>query len=373
MKIGIDARCLESQRGGVAKILMDLLRLWPKMTDRHRFILYFQEDIPDDDLLRHPFFECRIIKGPRALRGRSVLTQQILMPIEINRDKPDLFFAPWYSAPLFCPFTKTVVGVWDISYHTHKRHYTLRQRLRLSFFSRNSCRRAVGIITCSHFDALQIEKHYDVPSNRICVLQLAPDNRFRPVDDFRRIERLRRKYNLPDRYILSAGVIFNRRNVDVIIDAFKEVYQDYPDIGLLVAGRNQTVPYVDIEARMKPLVNEGRGCYLPWIPEDELIYLYNGAWYYICTSTVDGESIMLKEAMRCGTPVLTSPLLKKATGGTAVIVKDPTSRRDTAEVFHKIISSRELREQNGKKGLKWVQSLSSDKTAQDCLGFFEGL
>ena len=44
---------------------------------------------------------------------------------------------------------------------------------------------------------------------------------------------------------------------------------------------------------------------------------------YICTSTVDGEALMLKEAMQSGTPVITSPLLKEAIGGNGLIIDDP--------------------------------------------------
>lgn len=371
MRIGIDARCLEGQRGGVARFLTHMLTLWPRITDRHRFVPYFAHGIPEDDFLRHPSIENRVIAGPRRIRNSWTLCEQLLLPIQIKRDRLDLYFGTWYSSPLHCPCPKRVVAAWDISYTTHKEHYRLRERLRLSFFSRKSCQQAAGVVTCSSFDGRQIERHYGVPSESICVLQLAADERFKPVDDPRRLEALRRKYRLPNRYILSMGVIFNRRNVDVIIDAFKDVCRDYPDIGLLVVGRNKTTPVVDIEGRMRPLVEGGQGMYLPWIPEDELVDLYGGAWYYICTSTVDGESIMLKEAMQCGTPVVASPLLEESVGQNAVIVNDPSNRAEMAEVFHKIIPSWELRERNAAESMKWVRQFSWNKVARDSLCFLE--
>lgn len=371
MKIGIDARCLEWQRGGVARILSNMFRLWPQITDCHHFILYFEKYIPKDDFLTHPYFECKIIKGHKLFKIKRIFIEQLLMPAQIRRDALDLFFAPWYYAPLYCPVPKTVVAAWDISYTTHRSHYKFREGLQLSVFSRLSCKRAEGVITCSPFDGKQIEKYYGIPSEKICVLHLAPDDKFNQQKNDQKIEEIRKKYKLPKRYILSLGVIFNRRNVDVIIDAFRDIYKKYPDIGLLVIGQNKTSPLVDIESRMKPLIEEGRGQYLSWLPEDELVEIYSGAWYYICTSTVDGESIMLKEAMKCGTPVITSPLLEASVGGSAIILENPNNKDETAELFDKIIQSKELREKYANAGHKWVEKLSWLKVAEDSLKFIE--
>lgn len=371
MRIGIDARCLEWERGGVARILVNLLRLWPQISDRHQYMLYFESRVPEDEFLRHPLFEHRIINGPWFLKKRRSLAMQLFMPLEMRPHNLDLFFAPVYYGPLLSPCPKTVVGAWDISYTSHQEHFKRRESMQMSFFSRHSCRRAVGILTCSPFDARQIQRYYGIPSERICVLRLAADAKFTPTVDLQRLEVLRRKYRLPPRYILSMGVILNRRSVDVIIDSFKNVYRDYADIGLVVVGRNSTVPFVDIEGKMKPLIEEGRGVYLPRVTEDELIDFYRGAWYYICTSTVDGEALMLKEAMKCGTPIITSPLLEETVGGAAVIVLDPTSRDETGGVFCRIILDYELRERLASGGLQWVQSLSWESVARESLRFIE--
>jgi glycosyltransferase involved in cell wall biosynthesis len=354
----------------VARILLNMLKLWPQMADSHRYVLYFDEAVPEDECLHHPYFEHRVIRGPRFLIRRRTLAEQVFLPTEIRRDNLDLFFGSYYSAPLVCPCPKTVVAAWDISYTTHPRHYTWRASRQMSFFSRRSCRRAEGVVTCSPYDGRQIEKYYGVPALRICVLRLAADDKFSPMGSDR-LEALRAKYRLPGRYLLSMGVILNRRNVDVIIDAFKEAYQELPDVGLVVAGHNTTEPRIDIEGRMKPLIAEARGAYIPWVPEDELADFYSGAWYYICTSTVDGEAMMLKEAMRCGTPVITSPLLEEVVEGHAVILQDPTDRTQMAELFRRVIPSVDLRERNALEGRNWVRTLSWKDVARTCLEFFE--
>lgn len=373
MKIGIDLHFFESQRGGVARIFTQMLQMWPNMNERHRYVFYFRNYIPEDDFLRHPFFECKVVRGPKFLKKRGLITQQIFMPFDIKEDKLDIFLATDYAAPLYLPCPKSVVCAWDISFSTHKSHYSLAERFRYSFFSRISCRQADGVITASAYDKRQIEKHYNIPSDKICVVELAADSKFKPLEDLSVINSLRAKYNLPKKYIFYMGVICNRRNLDVIINAFKDVYNNHSDVGLLVAGRNQTLPFVDIEAMMKPLIEEGRGCYLTWVPEEELVSLYNGAWYYISASTVEGDNIMLKEAMRCGTPVITSPIMEEALGGNAIIITDPKDRKETAHILDRVIASNELRKEYSDRALKFANSLSWEKMAGDILEYIENL
>lgn len=372
MRIGIDARCLEWSLGGPARYLINMLKRWPRLRPQHRYVLFFQHSVPETDLpLDHERFEHVLIRGPRLLKRRRIVGEQLLMPFAIRKSRLDVFFTPWYSAPWVTFGVKTVIGAWDIACSTHPSHYKLADIVSFGLFMPRSCRRAHGLLTCSRFDARQIERHYGVPAERICVVPYAADEKFSPADDPERLASFRKKYGLPERYILSMGIIIPRRNVDVVVDAFTDIQEAHPDVGLVVIGRNLTVPFVDIEKKMKPLVERGRGLYLVRAPEADIADFYRAAWYYVCTSTVDGESLMLKEAMRCGTPVITSPLLEETVGGNAMILKDPTDRRQTAEILERVLAAPELRDQCGREAAAWARTLSWDKVAEESLRFIE--
>lgn len=373
MRIGIDARCLESHWniGGPARYLINMLKFWLKMAPEHRYVLFFQNRVPQADFLEQENVERVLIKGPRLLKRRRIVGEQLLMPFAIKNSRLDVFFAPWYSAPLVTFGVKSVVGAWDISCNTHPSHHKMADIVSFGFFMPRSCRKAAGLLTCSQYDGQQIEKYFDIPAERICVVPFAADDKFTPIDNPEHLRAFRRKYGFPERYILSMGIIITRRNVDVIIDAFIDIHEKYPDVGLVVVGRNVTVPFVDIERKMKLLIDKGRGFYLTRAPEEDIVDFYRAAWYYICTSTVDGESLMLKEAMRCGTPVVTSPLLKETVGGNAVILEDPTDRPQTAETLERVIVAPELRDQFGQEGLRWIRTLSWEKVAEKSLRFIE--
>jgi glycosyltransferase involved in cell wall biosynthesis len=371
LKIGIDARCLEWGRGGVARYLINMLKIWPKITTKHHFILYFQNYIPDDDFLRNPLFHLKLLEGPKFLRSHRILAEQFLMPNQLKKDNLNLFFATWYSSPLMYPGNKTIVAAWDISYSTHPKHYSWVHRISLGYFSRKSCERAAGVVTCSDFDAKQIEKYYVVPSKKILTVYLAADHRFKPKPDKKEITRVTEKYKLPSKFILSMGVIHNRRNIDVIINSFEQLKDEVRNYSLVVIGRNSTQPHIDIKGMMKKMIKEGRALYIPWFEDEDLPALYHAAHCYICTSTVDGETLMLKEAMQSGTPVITSPLLKGTIGGHGLIIKDPENVLNTTQVLRIATGQDFERNQRIKNGIKWTQNISWERAANESLAFLE--
>lgn len=369
MRIGVDARCLNWQLGGVARYLRNMLEIWPQLSHVHTFVLYFDGSVPDEGFLKNEAFECKTVEAPAWARPRRAFVEQVMLPRHLHRDRLDVFFGTWYSAPIWHGKTKTVVAAWDISYSTHPSHYSWTFRL-FSFLSRLSCQRAAGVLTCSDFDARQIERHYGILGERIRVLRLATDDKFRTADDSAQDESFRRRYKLPAIFVLSMGVIFNRRHVDVIIEAFKKISLRFPDAGLAVIGRVATEPPIDVEALMKPLIDQGRGLYLPWLPEEDLVTAYRSAWYYVCFSTVDGESTMIKEALSCGTPVITSPLLAEAAGG-ACIVADPRDVDQVASAFAVALTDPDLRLRYAQRGVEWAGQFSWHQVARETLSFLE--
>lgn len=372
MKIGIDARCLEWNRGGVARYLINVLKAWAQKEDSNNtYILYFQNKVPTDNFLKNERFELKIIKGPNFLKRHRIITEQLLLPFELWSDQLDVFYATWYSAPIIMPNIKTVIAAWDISYSTHPTHYSLSNRISLGVFSKWSCKKADGIITCSDYDALQIQKYYKVPAKRIKTVYLSADERFIDVRNESKIAAVKKKYNLPDKFILSLGVVYNRRNVDVIINSFYEIQSTFPDIGLVVVGVNKTQPYIDLRKLMEPAIQNQKGVYLDWFSDEDLLFLYQASEFYICTSTVDGETILLKEAMKSGTPVITSNLLAGTIGENGYIISDPTSIEETVTVMRKALSSPEMTEKYIMQGIEWNQQFTWDKVSTDSLDFIE--
>lgn len=369
MKIGIDCSPLETQRGGVARYILNILKYFLEISSRHHFVLYFRDIIPEDEILKS--YEVKLIECNKIFKLKRILIEQICLAKQIKKDNLDLFFATWYKAPLYMKAKKSVVAAWDISYSTHPKHYKLSQRISLGYFSKWSCKKSTGVITCSPFDAMQIHKFYNIPEEKICTLNLAVDDKFYHDSADPAIKVIKDKYGMKDKTLLSLGFIHNRRNIDVIINAYKQIADNYDDSFLMVIGKNVTNPRIDIEKMLKPLIEKGKANYIEYLPEDEIVAMYRSAWYYICTSTVDGDSILLKEAMRCGTPVVTSNLMYDAVGGNAVIINNTEDHILTKSILKKIFDDDKLRDELSKKSIIWTKDLSWKTVAVDTLNFFE--
>jgi glycosyltransferase involved in cell wall biosynthesis len=122
---------------------------------------------------------------------------------------------------------------------------------------------------------------------------------------------------------------------------------------------------------MKEMIEEKRALYIPWVEDEDLPALYQAAYSYICTSTVDGEALMLKEAMQSGTPVITSPLLKEAIGGNGLIINDPESVLNTSKVLRIAMSNELVRKKLINDGIKWTRDITWERVADNILTFLE--
>ncbi len=369
MKIGIDARCLEWSRGGVSRIILNLLEIWTVRFPHINFYLYFTHEVPKDLIFRHNV-HCRLIAGPVFLKRRRIIVEQVLLPFLLYRDKLDKFFATWYTAPLILPKVELLVGAWDISYTTHPSHYNIWNRISLGFFSRIACLRATKIITCSLYDKQQIVKFYKICPNDIYVLILNADKRFfESITNLSKAE-VTKKYNLPKKFVLSLGVIHNRRNVDKLIYAFELISDRFPDFSLVVVGNDKTKPKPIIKNCLKGLLKINRASYIEWVDDKDLPTIYALADLYVCTSTVDGETILLKEAMAAGTPIMTSPILYQTVGEHCYKIDDPDSVESTVNALVKFF-------ERGKddnfeiSARKFVESIHWEDSAINCAKFIK--
>ena len=138
LRIGIDARELLGETTGVGRYLGELLRRWTARKDAaaRRFILYCPEP------LRMPLgegsVEARVVPG-----GTGTWWEQTALRKAVRSDKPDVFFAPAYTAPLGLgmPFAVTIH---DISFIAHPEWFRPRERLRRRLLTTHAARESLG-------------------------------------------------------------------------------------------------------------------------------------------------------------------------------------------------------------------------------------
>ncbi|HVL69218.1 MAG TPA: glycosyltransferase family 1 protein [Vicinamibacterales bacterium] len=304
LRIGIDARELLGDRTGVGRYLGELLARWVTRRDAAQrcFILYAPEPL----LLSFPpsLVHVRVAPG-----GRGTLWEQTTLATALAGDRPDVFFAPAYTAPvrLGLPF---VVTVHDVSFSRHPEWFRLREGTRRRLLTRHAARRAALVLTVSDFSRHEIQELYGVPPARIQVVPNGVTRRAPPPSTRR------------EPLVLYAGSIFNRRRVPDLLAAFARVACDVSDARLVIVGDNRTWPRQDLAALARAHGIAERVSLRQYAADDELAALYARASVFVFLSEYEGFGLTPLEALSAGVPVVVAdtPVAREVCGEAADLV-----------------------------------------------------
>jgi glycosyltransferase involved in cell wall biosynthesis len=327
MHVGIDGRELSGHVTGVGRFLQRLLREWTLSASgrSHRYSVYS----PDGRIALPPDFPGEVVLVPGT--GGTRWEQQSVAGA-VRRDRPDVFFAPGYSAPLLAgvPF---VVVIHDASFLAHPEWFGWREGMRRRLLARWSAARAARVVTISEFSRQEIVSLLGVPRDHIDVVYLG-------VDAVRT-----RAMETRDELVLFVGSIFNRRNVPALLTAFAQVAATRPKARLEIVGNDRTHPPQNISTLVAASPAAGRVRLSPWISDEELGALYARASVFTFLSEYEGLGLTPLEALAAGVPpvVLDTPVARETLGDAAVFVPHPDPRAVADAIDALLVPSSELR------------------------------
>jgi glycosyltransferase involved in cell wall biosynthesis len=302
VRVAIDARELAGRPTGVGRYLAELLREWRDgVAAAHELVLYSHRPPPDPE----PGWPVRVVPGSGGTRW-----EQWEFARALGRDRPDVLFAPGYTAPLACP-APVALAVHDVSYFAHPEWFTAREGLRRRQITAWAARRAHVVLAPSAFSAAEIVRFTGVPESRVRVVHLGVRDVAGPAAP-----------RGPS--VLFVGSLFQRRRIDVLIDAFARVAAGHPDAHLDIVGENRTVPRVDYTAQIGALGLGGRVSVRHWVDDETLAQLYSQAAAFAFLSEYEGFGFTPLEALAHGAVpvVLDTPVAREIYGAAALRVAD---------------------------------------------------
>lgn len=338
----IDARVLSAQRGGVARIAVSLLEA---MVDNPEInvVCVVMRGTAYADLPAAPNIEYVELRFPFGVaRFMKVIVEHTNLYWLIARRRPDIAVFLNYTMPIFpirALVERVFLGLWDVTFHTNPDHYSAGERAVLRWPSKFGAMRADGVLTCSEFDAAQIKSVFPFVNN-IFVAQLSAGREF--FDDSPQLSQHSKsnsgtgEITVGGKYILSLGVIYNRRRLDAIVAAFVELKKrgELKDYTLVVIGKDKTRPHQNIKEQCA--LHAAFIQYTEFVDESKLRSAYANAAAFICLSEIDGEAILLKEAAAVGTLLITTRELVGAVGGNAIVVEAPVSPVSVADALMRV-------------------------------------
>jgi len=301
---------------------------------------------------------------------RMLVWQAQVARIPLNRLVPGatLFHA---TEHLLMPLrgTPTVLTVHDLIYKLFPQHHK-----RLNYWFLNAAmplfvRRADAIIVVSQATKNDLIRHYRTPDHKITVVHEAAAPHFRVVSESE-VDRVRAKYNLPQRFLLAVGTIEPRKNLSRLAECLAELRKDDPALALVVVGAKGWM-YESFFKRITELGLED-AIHLPgYVPDADLPAVFRAATVYVMASVYEGAGLPVLEAMACGAPVVSSRESSMPELGADVArYFNPYDVQHMADVIGMVLADERLRAEMAEAGPERAARFSWKRAAQETLAVY---
>jgi glycosyltransferase involved in cell wall biosynthesis len=218
-----------------------------------------------------------------------------------------------------------------------------------------SIRRASRIIAVSHTVKRDILRHFSISPEKIEVIYHGIDAMFSKGVKEEKLNEVRRKYHLPEKFILFVGNIEPKKNIPRLTDAYLDVVrQSRIPHSLVIAGR-YAWKYRDVQQKIVGC--KDRQIHCPgYVAPSDLPAVYALADLFVFPSLYEGFGLPPLEAMACGTPAIVSDsgALPEITGGHALQV-DPRSTESIGRAIYDMLHDPSLQNRFIEPGRRHVR------------------
>ena len=381
MRIGIDCSLVVGQRTGIGRYCYHLVQTLSQIDKENEYCLY-----PVFYYTYHPYYrQAQLPQTPNMKIAFPTIPASLLRLLR-HRYSPG-FVREWllgqvevvhstnYSAPRFRDRRKQLVmTIYDMSFLAYPQFHLPSTVTVALEGTREAIVRADALITISQYSRQELVERMGVAEERVIVTQLAADSRYIRVEDTERIPLVRKRYCLPEHFILFVGSLEPRKNVRRLLQAYAQLPSSLrDDIHLVIAGG---VGWLndDIHPTVLQLGLKDRVHFIGYVEEDDLPIVYSLATVFAYPSLYEGFGLPVLEAMQCGVPVLTSNVssLPEVAGDAAILVT-PTEVEDIAHGLRRLLDHSNLRAELRTRGYQRAREFSWERCARETLAVYRNL
>lgn len=372
MKIGIMLRHFEQLEGGVKHYTRSLLPLLFKFGSQHQYTVIYQNPKLVGTYAAFPNVEEIVSRVPG-----TVLWDQVAVPWVTRNRHLDIIFNPKFTIPFFHKAKKIWVfhgSEWFVIPEVFEWHDQIYTKLVVPLY----CKRADAFIAVAEAVKQDALKYVKCDAGKIFTIHNGYDpQKFYFITDQSRLQAVREKYRLPDKFILWVGQIGTRKNITRLLQAFAKIAHEVPH-DLVFAGeqrKKQNAREAMSElAQIRELGLEQRIRFLGWVDHTDLPAIYRLAGLFAFPSIYEGFGIPLVEAMACGCPIVTATTCAppEVVDGAGYLV-DPLSVDSIAEGMRVVLQDPARRERMIARGLERARDFGWEKCARQVLEVFEAV
>ena len=370
MDIGIVSSFIDDFSGGIGVYTHQLLKNLNLIDKENEYypILYLEKNIDvynqNKDII---IPKNRFVTG----WGNNMLWRYFTLPLHLKKYSLDVIHDPYeLGAFTFGGSFRKIITVHDLTPllfpSLFKKMDVIFHRLLL----KKTINNADKIITVSYHTQKDLITYLNVPKDKIKVIYNGNDARFQPLN-YIEISKVREKYKLPERFILSVGGLHPIKNISRLLKAYNLSRRNGLNHKLVIVGMVMD-KVSEIFQTLKGLNLEDQVIFTGKVPDNDLVGLYNSADLFIYPCLYAGFGLPPLEAMSCGTPVIASnnSSLPEVVGDAGLLI-NPYDITEIADAINNIITDDDLRKNLIKKGLKRSKQFNWSKSAYETLEVYK--
>lgn len=389
MEIGIDIRPLmDREYSGVSWYTLDLICAILRQDAVNDFFLFYNSG--HDISNRMPKFQqgnVRVVATKYPNKLFNYLFQNILHWPKLDRiasfvngtgqkaKRADIYWLPHINFASFSKDCRKILTIHDLSFLVFPEFFSERKNVWHRMLNvKKQILSADKIIAISKNTKNDIIKFYGVPEDKISVVYSGVGGEFTVLDKKDgKLEEIRIKYALPERFILNIGTIEPRKNIVGLVKAFDLAVQSgkLSDCHLVIVG-SKGWKNKEIYEAISLAKNRDKIKVIGYINKSERVYFYNLAEIFCYPSFYEGFGLPVLEAMASGVPVITSAVssLPEVAGNAALYI-DPNDISTIAVAMGQLAANNELKSLMIKNGLVQAKKFNWDTTAAEYLKIFK--
>lgn len=364
MRIGIDASTIGTQ-GGPRTYVLNLIDCLLMIDRENEYVIFYNSK---EHLGRFP--QAREVVVPFSNPAIRLFREHLLMAYHYKKERLDIIHNPKSAISRLKP-CKTVTTIFDLIPVTNPETEKWMARIYWKLQIPIAARYADFVITSSEFAKKEIIGRYGTPGDRIKVIPISYNSHCRPIASGPEAETVRKKYFIPDKYLLYVGTIQPRKNIATLIKAYSSLAKTGKiKHKLVITGRKGWL-YGPLFELIKNEGMEEKIVFTGFVPDEELPYIYNGADLFVYLSLFEGFGIPPLEAMACGVPVICSNTtsLPEVVGDAGILVA-PADQKAVEEAILRIIGTPSLQKEMRERGLVQASRFSWERTARETLDVY---
>ena len=351
MKIGFDAKRAFHNNTGLGNysrfVIQALLKYFPK----NEYFAY------------SPKLSEREIRIVGITPKNKFLWRSWLIKNDLKRDGIQIYHGLSNELPFgkMPSGIKMVVTIHDLIFERYPKLYPFFDRIIYKIKFRKACQNADAVVAVSEQTKRDIIDFYGINPEKIHVIYQDCDAAFQEKQSSEQIEKIKEKYQIKKKYILSVGTIIERKNQASLVAAFHQL--NLSNYELILVGSHSK--YQDEIEKYIQENNIQHVKILNKVPFQDLPAIYQGSELFVYPSFFEGFGIPIVEALHSGIPVVaaTGSCLEEA-GGEGALYANPVDINDLADKILQILVNKDLRKQLIEAGQKHVEQFSAERIAK---------